>query len=357
MYGNNKLSEIGKFISPKLEKLLKLSEFFILPQVAFDPVASAAVGGIYMVANSIIESRRYNKICTFIDEIKNSDVEENINPDKEQDVEIFGFAMDKVLSASKASQIRAIVKILSARTKNNISYNEAEDLINIVSELSESEAMVLQKVHAELETNAIREIDAIKYEDLRVADIPSERMDYLLNRLVGKGLLKQNMVLARSTLTMNNYEYSLTGIAKSIFCNLDYIIPPKHTYDFDGKTYKSMAKLVYAVVQSYVEKHEDLSYEGIKNAFPDKWAKPGFGVVVEDISKGRAKENLDKFQRGEDMVWRFHTSRTSPVEGTIILHDGSHIVVSNQWNFNGNFKTFLKGVKDTYKGDLDIVVN
>ena len=83
MDGNNKLSEIGKFISPKLEKLLKLSEFFILPQVAFDPVASAAVGGIYMVANSIIESRRYNKICTFIDEIKNSDVEENINPDKE----------------------------------------------------------------------------------------------------------------------------------------------------------------------------------------------------------------------------------------------------------------------------------
>ena len=188
---NNKLSVLGKFLTPKLEKMFKLSEFFIMPQVAFDPVASAAVGGFYMVANSIMNSRQYNKIVTFLEELKNSDVEENINPEKEEDNEIFGYAMDKALSAGKPSQIRAIVKILSAKTKDSISYSEAEDLMNIVSELSESEAMVLQKIHSELERRVKSEIDSIKYDDLKVADIPSDRMDYLLNRLVGKGLLRQ----------------------------------------------------------------------------------------------------------------------------------------------------------------------
>ena len=67
MESQNKLSVLGKFLTPKLEKIFKLSEFFILPQVAFDPALGASVSAAYMVANSILSSRQYNKILTFLE--------------------------------------------------------------------------------------------------------------------------------------------------------------------------------------------------------------------------------------------------------------------------------------------------
>ena len=41
-----------------------------------------------------------------------------LTPDDEEDIEILTYALDKSLYANKNSQIRAIVRILSAKTKN-----------------------------------------------------------------------------------------------------------------------------------------------------------------------------------------------------------------------------------------------
>lgn len=130
----------------------------------------------------------------------------------------------------------------------------------------------------------------------------------------------------------------------------------KHQYVLDGNVYSSMTKLVVAVVSSYVTNHPDVTYEELKKAFPDEWGTPGFGVVIEDLDGEIAQNRLEAYRTGSDVQWRYHTNGKKPYEGAILLKDGTKVVVSNQWAFEGNFQSFLAGVSSLDNGGINIDV-
>lgn len=114
------------------------------------------------------------------------------------------------------------------------------------------------------------------------------------------------------------------------------------TFKFENQLYSSRIALVHAVVSSYVAKHPDVTYDQIKKVFPDEWGKPGFGVVVEDIQKGKAKKYFDEYNNGKNARFKFGNP--------IILSDGTKLVVSTEWDYENNFQSFLKGIK-TIEGE------
>ena len=102
-------------------------------------------------------------------------------------------------------------------------------------------------------------------------------------------------------------------------------------YSIDGGEPLKKRRFVLAVVRKYVERHPGITYEQLKERFPDSLSgSPLHGVFrpYEDI--------LQKLQNQPDLVKRFFLEP----EDLITLSDGTRLTVYNQWG--QHFANFLE---------------
>lgn len=109
-------------------------------------------------------------------------------------------------------------------------------------------------------------------------------------------------------------------------------------YSIDGGEPLKKRRFVLAVVKKYVESHPDISYEKLRQRFPD-WLSnsPLYGVFrpLDDI--------LDKIESQPDLEKRFFLDDDDLIE----LSDGTIITVYNQWGIH--FPNFLEVAKQLHK--------
>ena len=102
-------------------------------------------------------------------------------------------------------------------------------------------------------------------------------------------------------------------------------------YSIDGGEPLKKRRFVLAVVRKYVEGHPGITYEQLKERFPDSLSgSPLHGVFrpYEDIQQ--------KLQNQPDLVKRFFLEP----EDLITLSDGTRLTVYNQWG--QHFQNFLE---------------
>ena len=110
-------------------------------------------------------------------------------------------------------------------------------------------------------------------------------------------------------------------------------VPTRDTskYSIDGGEPLKKRRFVLAVVRKYVEGHPGITYEQLKERFPDSLSgSPLHGVFrpYEDIQQ--------KLQNQPDLVKRFFLEP----EDLITLSDGTRLTVYNQWG--QHFTNFLE---------------
>ena len=109
-------------------------------------------------------------------------------------------------------------------------------------------------------------------------------------------------------------------------------------YSIDGGSPLKKRRFVLAVVKKYVESHQGITYEQLRERFPDSLSgSPLHGVFrpYEEIRK--------KTQNQPDLVKRFFLEP----EDLIILSDGTRLTVYNQWG--QHFSNFLEIAKQLHK--------
>ena len=113
-------------------------------------------------------------------------------------------------------------------------------------------------------------------------------------------------------------------------------------YTFKGKAF-AKGRLVHAVVQDFVEKNPNTTFDDLKKAFPDEWHadKPN--------QRNRAVfvRLSDAEQLFKDKGHRRHFFK----EGEVIQLSDEIIAVSNQWGI-GNIGNFVDGANQSHNSEI-----
>lgn len=99
-------------------------------------------------------------------------------------------------------------------------------------------------------------------------------------------------------------------------------------YSVNGTLTGGKGPTVFAVVELYVKSHPGISFNELQTAFPDYFAKPGFGKMIRRIEDVNQNE------------WSGNRFKKQP----ILLSNGEKIVVTNQWK-PSNMNSFINGVQ------------
>lgn len=167
------------------------------------PELGSHIDAIY---SGLIGNIERKNLIHFIQGWVRKELDDYFDENNKRQVELITHAILKSLRCSKEAQIERILDVLSSNEKNNsVLADEAEDLINIIAELSESEAYIfteIYKMNDDLkERQAVTSIST--YIDITTEDIiqkmPAykDTITFYLNRLVGKGLLQESEVVYR----------------------------------------------------------------------------------------------------------------------------------------------------------------
>lgn len=109
-------------------------------------------------------------------------------------------------------------------------------------------------------------------------------------------------------------------------------------YSIDGGQPLNKRRFVLAVVRKYVKSHPGITYEQLRERFPDSLsASPLYGVFRP------YKEILRRLQNKPDLENRFFLEPND----LIILSDGTKITVFNQWG--RHFPNFLEVATQLYE--------
>ena len=113
-------------------------------------------------------------------------------------------------------------------------------------------------------------------------------------------------------------------------------------YKFNGKTYKK-GRLVHAVVKNFVEKNPKITFDALKEAFPNEWQ------AVNPNQRNRAV--FTRLSEAEQIYkntgYKRHFLND---EDTIRLHD-EIIAVSSQWGI-GNIGNFIAGTNKSHNSEI-----
>lgn len=102
-------------------------------------------------------------------------------------------------------------------------------------------------------------------------------------------------------------------------------------YSIDGGEPLKKRRFVLAVVRKYVESHPDITYEQLRERFPDSLSGSPLHGVFRPY-----EEILRKLQTQPDLEKRFFLES----EDLITLSDGTRLTVYNQWG--QHFPNFLE---------------
>lgn len=212
---NGLINNAKKFLlelDKRCGKLLKLGS------VAFStamgaPVAGSAFNILYSGIVDGIEKENFQRfVIGYIDK----KIDEKFDEHDKKQVEIVKHAVLSSLKCSHEAKIERILEILSGSLDKSLSIDEAEDLMNLVVELSENEAIIFSKIYFNFgdkveDIDRAKEVAGTDYvipgsnhvnfstKDI-VKNLPNynDTIDFYLNRLVGKGLLQENNRIIQS---------------------------------------------------------------------------------------------------------------------------------------------------------------
>lgn len=202
----NKFEEFLLEINKKCGKILKLGSVGISTATGF-PVVGSIFNTLYSDIVGGIEKKNFRQFMIgYVDKR----IEEKFNEHDKKQVEIVKHAVLSSLKCSHEAKIERILEILSGSLDKSLPIAEAEDLMNLVVELSENEAIIFRETYCNF-GGEIEDIDRPKEiagndyvipgsnhvnfstKDI-VKNLPNynDTIDFYLNRLVGKGLLQED---------------------------------------------------------------------------------------------------------------------------------------------------------------------
>ena len=202
----NKFEEYLLEINKKCGKILKLGSVGISTATGF-PVVGSIFNTLYSDIVGGIEKKNFRQFMIgYVDKR----IEEKFNEHDKKQVEIVKHAVLSSLKCSHEAKIERILEILSGSLDKSLPIAEAEDLMNLVVELSENEAIIFRETYCNF-GGKIEDIDRPKEiagndyvipgsnhvnfstKDI-VKNLPNynDTIDFYLNRLVGKGLLQED---------------------------------------------------------------------------------------------------------------------------------------------------------------------
>lgn len=182
----NFLSQLN--IPSKLKKLFKLSKFPLIATLSFDPTITAGIGMLYVAGEGIISQIEMQNMKVFLEEYIDRGIDDCLRIEEKSEQELITLAITKSLRCTKDSQIKRIIDIVQETLENDeIKIDEAEDFINVVSELSEREAILLARCYKYF-ADGLHSKFTIDNKEI-FGNLKRDSWDYLLNRLEGKGLL------------------------------------------------------------------------------------------------------------------------------------------------------------------------
>lgn len=164
----------------------------LIPTVFPLPPELAAIIGMAGVAyNGITNYFGCKNLKRFMQEYYDRKIEDRLDKHDAKQMEILRLALLSALPCKKEDRIADIVAILLGVCQKQIEPLEGEDLINVVAELSDNEAMLLReayRVFEEKERNG-QPCYLRDYGDQELPHIDRGMREYILRRLSSKGLL------------------------------------------------------------------------------------------------------------------------------------------------------------------------
>ncbi len=187
---NSGLESIRKWIPRNLEKILQVSSYLATASVSFAPTLAAGVAIAFSMGNGLLRKIEADNVIALLKEYVDSRIDEKINPNDSRMKELIYQAFLSASHCHTKAQIRRINDILCSKANGEIpSYNDAEDYINVISELSTDEAVFLVEIYHWFESN-----HKLMRENASAMNVPHEKVDYLLNRLEAKGLIRSESI-------------------------------------------------------------------------------------------------------------------------------------------------------------------
>ena len=139
----------------------------------------------------------------FAKECAEQAVEEKFNQHNQKHCELVMCAVMKIMDCSHEAKIVRITEVLSRALSNSEELLNAEDFINIISELSENEAICFGEIYREFTLHPSDEEeperDLKNYGEEIATNIERDDRVYLFGRLAGKGLIRER--------TMSTWDY------------------------------------------------------------------------------------------------------------------------------------------------------
>ena len=176
---------------------------------------------VNMIYEDIVGNIEKKQIIKFMEGWVLRKLDEKFEENNKESKELLTHAVLKTIQCSHEAQIERIIDIIASDSiQDNLL---KEDLISIVAELSENEAIVFNMVYdvhkdnindylAEKGVYAKKEITFNEIEELY--NISSQLLPLYLNRLVAKGLLLED---TRGRFSSNDKFYNYTQLGKDLF--------------------------------------------------------------------------------------------------------------------------------------------
>lgn len=191
-----KLDKLFDRLPAKLKKILIVSQPIILNGFSFSPDIQTGVGMAYIAAEGLINHIENQNMVKVLKEYVDRRIDDKINIDSTEETELIKTAILKALRSSKDAQIKRIMDVVQAAIDGkSILCDQAEDFINIISELSEREATLLVNCYKYFDNHPSSPKFTVSNVEV-FGDLSEDSYDYLLNRLEGKGLLKSEPTAA-----------------------------------------------------------------------------------------------------------------------------------------------------------------
>lgn len=147
---------------------------------------------------------REKNLRVLVEQCVSLSIEEKFDKDNQEHCEIVMHAVMKALDSSHEAKIVRISEMLSQALGNPEELRRAEDFIDIISELSENEAICFGEIYHGFAVHPSDDEDPGKdlknYGEDVIKNMERDDRVYLLGRLAGKGLIRER--------TMSTWEYS-----------------------------------------------------------------------------------------------------------------------------------------------------
>lgn len=211
--------KIQKGLTRTEENVLKINNNSLVQILRAAASQIPIVGGIDSLYSDFVKEIEEKNFIIYIRALIDKNILERIDQLKETEEwnVLLEHGAIKSFRCSKNGQIHKIVDILKGKLDGEIeSFNDAEDLINIISELSESEGKCLFEAYRNLRNNNL-----LKNNGEDIKNIPVDQREFLLIRLVGKGLLKIDP--ASQPVSGCVTDFSPTNMGKKLFSTLSQL--------------------------------------------------------------------------------------------------------------------------------------